>query len=236
MTELDTTMKTPAGGLVLRDSPDASDELSDRLEGMQRVTVLERWGSWAKVETGDGLVGWVDGRQLIADIRRLATASAVRKMDYGEKLHQVAVGGGGAVAVFGFFRPWVETWLSFGPLISSDSGMSFAKLTESHASGNSLAILWIALIAAALLLALAACGYFVRLDSLSYRVVCGIQVVLAAAGIVVIWITVPGEIDTWYGLVIEYKVGIWVTTIGLAVAGLAALVGVASRPSRRLFA
>jgi hypothetical protein len=113
--------------------------------------------------------------------------------------------------------------------MESDSGFSFAKVTESVSSGNSLAILWIALTAGALALAAAAYSGFVRLDSRSYRRVCGIQAVLAIAGIVVIWITLPDEIDTWSGFVVEYQVGIWLTTIGLAVAGLAALVGVASR-------
>ena len=168
----------------------------------------------------------VDTEVTVSDMQPVTVSSRpIRSV----KMQQGWVAAGGAIAVLGFFLPWVKTWLNFGPEMGSDSGFSFAKVTESVSSGNSLAILWIALIAGALALAAAAYSGFVRLDSRSYRGVCGIQAVLNIAGIVVIWITLPGEIDTWSGLVVEYQVGIWLTTIGLAVAGLAALVGMASR-------
>jgi len=39
----------------------------------------------------------------------------------------------------------------------------------------------------------------------------------------------PGEIDTWTGLVVEYQPGLWITVVGLAVAGVGGVVGLAAK-------
>jgi hypothetical protein len=59
----------PSEGLIARTAPNAAEESSNRLRGLRPVTVLERRGAWAKVETENGSVGWVDGRRLLGDGR-----------------------------------------------------------------------------------------------------------------------------------------------------------------------
>lgn len=145
------------------------------------------------------------------------------------RVQQAWVGAGGAVAIIGFFLEWEKTYMAFGPLLGTNSGRTFAQTTDSVSSGNSLAILWVVLIAGIVMLFGAAVAWFMRLDSRSYKGMCGIEAVLGVAGILLIWLTLPGEIDTWTGVVSQYSFGIWLTTIALAVGALAALVGLGNK-------
>jgi len=170
----------------------------------------------------------VDTEVIVTDMQQ-GLAPQRRHPDRPVRVQQGWVAAGGAIALVGFFLPWVKSWMSFGLELGSNSGFTFAKTTDSVASGNSLAILWISLIAAVLALASAAYAGFVHLDTRSYKGVTGIQAVIAIAGIAVIWMTLPGEIDTWTGLVIEYQPGLWITVVGLAVAGVGGVVGLAAK-------
>ncbi len=142
-------------------------------------------------------------------------------------IQQIWVAAGGAIALVGFFLPWIKTWHIVE--MGSDSGFSFARITDSVSSGNSLAILFVVLIAAALAVLSALYAGFTTLDARSLKGVCAVQITLAVAAIAVIALTVPSEIDTWTGLVIEYQFGIWMTIIGLAIVGFGGLVGVMSK-------
>jgi SH3-like domain-containing protein len=47
------------GRVAVREDPQASSQSLFRLEPGERVRVLERQGRWVKVETADGLTGWI---------------------------------------------------------------------------------------------------------------------------------------------------------------------------------
>ena len=84
----------PSEGLIARTAPNAAEKSTTRLEGMRTVTVLEQKGGWAKVETEEGLVGWVDGQRL------LAHGDAPPKL--GKAILSFVVG----IAILGFFGIW----------------------------------------------------------------------------------------------------------------------------------
>ena len=134
---------------------------------------------------------------------------------------------GGAIALIGFFLPWVKSWHIIE--MGTDSGFSFAKITESVSSGNSLTILFLVLVAAALAVLSSLYAQVMKLGQRVYKTMCAGQLAVAAAAIVVIARTLPSEIDTWVGLVIEYQYGIWVTVIGLVMVGLGGFVGLLSK-------
>lgn len=143
------------------------------------------------------------------------------------RMQQGWIAVGGAIALIGFFLPWVKSWHIIE--MGTDSGFSFAKTTESLASGNSLTILFLVLVAAALAVSSALYAQFRRLGPRVYKTMCAGQLAFAAAALAVIARTVPGEIDTWIGLVIEYQYGIWITVIGLVMVGLGGFVGLISK-------
>lgn len=136
---------------------------------------------------------------------------------------------GGMIALIGFFLPWVKSWHIIET--GTDSGFSLARTTESLASGNSLTILFLALVASALTVLSASYAQFMKLGPAIYKTMCAGQLALAAAAIAVIARTVPSEIDSWVGLVVEYQYGIWITVLGLVTIGLGGLVGLISKPT-----
>lgn len=58
------THAVPAGGTRAWLEPDGSQPPTRTLGGGERVVRREERGDWARVETADGWVGWVDGRTL----------------------------------------------------------------------------------------------------------------------------------------------------------------------------
>jgi hypothetical protein len=58
------THRTPAEGLLLRAEPDAERAAETHLPGNTPVRAVEWVGAWARVSTGFGREGWVDGRRL----------------------------------------------------------------------------------------------------------------------------------------------------------------------------
>ena len=145
------------------------------------------------------------------------------------RIQQGWIAAGGAIALIGFFLPWIKTWLDWGLEMGSDSGFSLAKTTDSVASGNSLVILFVVLIAAGVAVLSALYARFATLDARFYKGVCAVQSALAVAAIAVTAMTVPSEIDTWTGLIIEYQFGMWITIVGLVIVGIGGLVGVVSK-------
>jgi hypothetical protein len=56
---------TPEDGVFGRSEPDPTLEPSLRISGGTNVTILAMQGVWAKVETSDRVVLWVDSRRLV---------------------------------------------------------------------------------------------------------------------------------------------------------------------------
>ena len=59
------TRRVPSDGLPARSKPDADEAWTIRLDGGSLVSVLEQRGGWARVQTRDGEIVWVDGRRLV---------------------------------------------------------------------------------------------------------------------------------------------------------------------------
>jgi hypothetical protein len=134
---------------------------------------------------------------------------------------RVWVSVGCVLALITFWFPWVTMRGFFN---STDSGWTLAKVTESAASGNSLALLWVCPAAVLAILILALTKAPARNHAIA-------QIVLAIVAFLPIPLTLPAEIDKWGGGDVSYGWGLYLFGVVLVVLLIEAVQRLRSEPT-----
>jgi hypothetical protein len=151
------TRHVPVGGVTVYAHPDAADGSIDELPAGVEVTVAGRRGAWVHIVSGNGLDGWVDGRELAgiavgaAPVTPAAPPSAaesttvapaplavVEKQGSSLLLSTGPVLGavGGIIAILGAALPWQQAGAARLELNAFDIPVRFLGSWDQIAAGG----------------------------------------------------------------------------------------------------